>query len=477
MLLIPLDNRPVCYDLPTQLARVGGVQLSVPPKEILGGLTHQADFEELKEWTSRTLKTKRVSSAIVALDTIAYGGLIPSRWSEEYYDDIISRINQFLQLFKMHSVNVYAFTTVMRISNNNCNEEEKDYWSVYGKKIYQYSNLYHKFQKLETPQVQEMLDKVLQEIPQEVLEDYISTRERNFEINQFYIEKLRQGHFEQLIYCLDDTSKWGINVIEAENIRNLILQSKMQNKCLIHPGTDEVATDLIAKAHMYPNSLSVYPVYTQEDGKEILANYEDRPIKKSVEGQIKICGAKKSNSIGSADLVLIIHCPEISQGDHIWGEEPEGYSDNALSKCIGLLQSLNKPIAIADILWANGSDPDLVEKILEPETDLTNLYGYAGWNTASNTIGTAISMGLMKLVAESDKSINNLAHKKVLLSRMAEDWAYQAKIRQTMTEPDEAELNSKMIKMLDQLTKKLQYNGEVRFVFPWDRLFEITCLL
>lgn len=473
MLLIPLDNRPVSYDLPLQIARSGGLKLEIPPKEMLGGLTYQTDFAALKDWTQHVLKSKRVTSAIVALDAIAYGGLVPSRWSEEYYDDIIARLNQFLQLFRSTNVNVYAYSSIMRISNNNFNEEEKEYWSDYGTKIYQYSNLLHKSKKLNTPAVQDELNHVLKEIPQDILEDYVSTRERNFAVNQFYIEKLKQNTFEWLVFCQDDTSKWGINVMEAETLRSLVIQHKQQNKVLVHPGTDEIASCLMVKAHLWPNSLAVYPVYTQESGKEIFANYEDRPIKKSVEGQIKLVGAKKSSSIGSADLVLVLHLPEISQGDHIFKTIPEGVSEDALSKCLGLLQSLDKPIAIADILWANGADPELVNKIIAPEADLKNLCAYAAWNTASNSIGSTLAIGLMKVISEKDGKINRLAHKKLLLTRFIEDWAYQADIRSSLTEPDVALLNTKMKAIIKPLVDKFEYDGEIDFSFPWERLFEI----
>lgn len=473
MLFIPLDNRPVCYDLPLQIAKMAGVKMFAPPKEILGGLTFQADFAALKEWTVNTVKSKRVNTAVIALDTIAYGGLVASRWSEEYFDDIISRINNYLQILNSYKVTIYAFSSVLRISNNNINEEEKDYWAEYGTKIFKYSNLLHKSTKLEAPNIQEELNKVMQEIPQEILEDYISSRERNFEINQYYLEKVKNNSIEQLVLCQDDTAKWGINVMEAETLKNLIIQYKLQNKVMIHPGTDEVGAGLITRAYMFPNSLSVYPIYTQEEGKEIIANYEDRAIKKSVEGQIKLVGAKKSNSIGSADLVLVVHLPEFQQGDHILDEEPEGTSEDALSKCIGLLQSLNKPISIADILWANGSDPELVDKLLNPEVNFDNLYGYSGWNTASNTIGSSLSMGIMRVHAEKENIVNRQAFKKILLVRFIEDWAYQSVVRQTLKEPDLIELNDKIKKMINPLLRKLDYSSDISLSFPWNRLFEV----
>ena len=40
---------------------------------------------------------------------------------------------------------IYAFSSIMRISNNNCNEEEKSYWDKYGKKLFDYSSFQHNF--------------------------------------------------------------------------------------------------------------------------------------------------------------------------------------------------------------------------------------------------------------------------------------------------------------------------------------------
>jgi len=366
----------------------------------------------------------------------------------------------------------------MRISNNNINEEEKEYWSEFGTLIYRYSNLLHKSKKLNTPQLEDELAEVVTKIPQDILEDYISTRERNFAVNQFYLDRAAQGAFEWLVLCQDDTSKWGINVMEAETLKQKITQLKLQNKTLVHPGTDEVASSLMVRAHLFPNSLSVYPIYTIEDGKEILANYEDRPIKKSVEGQIKLVGAKKSNSIGSADLVMVVHLPEISQGDHIFEEEPEGTAQEAaISKIIGVLNSLNKPIALADILWANGSDPELIQSLIESDVDFKNLYAYAGWNTASNTIGSTLAIGMIRVIAEKDNTVNKLAHKRMLINRFAEDWAYQASVRQKLSEPDVVELNNKMFELIEPLLKKFDYDGEISFRFPWNRLFEIEAII
>lgn len=76
----------------------------------------------------------------------------------------------------------------MRISNNNVNEEEKEYWDKYGTKIFEYSYNFHK----------EGLD--TSEVPPEILNDYLVTRRRNFKTNQNYLEWLKEGIFNTLVF-------------------------------------------------------------------------------------------------------------------------------------------------------------------------------------------------------------------------------------------------------------------------------------
>ena len=104
---------------------------------------------------------------------------------------------------------IYAFSSIMRISNNNYNEEEKEYWKDYGKKIFDYSYSGGKNKS---------------DIPEEILEDYLNTRKRNFEINKLYLEWQKEGLFDTLIFSKDDCAQYGLNVKEANNLQDLIIE-------------------------------------------------------------------------------------------------------------------------------------------------------------------------------------------------------------------------------------------------------------
>ena len=124
---IPIDNRPVCYTLAKDIAEIdGAINLFLPPEELLGDLTKFAKTDEIFEWI-KTLP--KLDAFIISLDTIAYGGLIPSRRCPESFEEIKSRILKFKDILKEKEAKIYAFSSIMRISNNNINEEEKEYWS------------------------------------------------------------------------------------------------------------------------------------------------------------------------------------------------------------------------------------------------------------------------------------------------------------------------------------------------------------
>lgn len=83
-----------------------------------------------------------IDAFVISLDTIAYGGLIPSRRSTDTFDEILERLNRLKAILK--GKKVFAFSSIMRISNNNINQEEKSYWDKWGKKIFEYSWNFHK---------------------------------------------------------------------------------------------------------------------------------------------------------------------------------------------------------------------------------------------------------------------------------------------------------------------------------------------
>lgn len=423
---VPIDNRPVCYTLPQQIADIDkSLELLLPEREWLGDLKKGSDVERILAWLEGL---GEVDALIISLDTIAYGGLIPSRRSLDSFEEVKARLERLKSLLK--GKKVYAFSSIMRISNNNINEEEKEYWAQWGKAIFEYSYIGKNCG-----------------IPAEILEDYFATRKRNFEINKLYLEW--QGLFDTLVFSKDDCAQHGWNVEEARELEAL--------GGFVKTGADEIPLTLLARA--VSNGVKIKPVFLEPEYKDLISNYEDISIEQSVKGQIELAGCE---ILEPEDLLLYINNFVGHQGEIVMKVHTEPFS--------GVWKPPQKPYMIADVRFANGADNDFVKQITVDE----NFYGYSAWNTSANTLGSLICAGVVKFLA---KDYDDNAFKRLQAVRFLDDWAYQANVRQELSGPDLAQLKAKMKPYEEKVFKMLNLNGTVEYKFPWNRLFEIEVKL
>ncbi len=454
IVLIPADDRPVSYQLPVITAAINeNINILIPPKKFLGNLKTSADINKLINWLENTTAENNIDYIICALDIIAYGGLIPSRRCPDNENNIFSRLNNFKNIVKTSNAKLFAFSSIMRISNNNINEEEKEYWDKYGKLIFEYSYKLHKEENYSIAEAK---------IPPEILNDYLKTREKNFSVNKFYLDWQKERIFDFLLFTKDDTAPFGLNVQEAEYLSQM---------AAVHTGYDEVITVLLARAvaENHSGKIKIHPVYSTPEGKNIIPGYEDKLLYKNIESHIDLCGAEHADSEKNADIILLVHTPEKEQNDLAMKEFVEPENHKSVDFCIDYIKNSDKPVILADVKNANGADDLLIKKLFELDFDL---YGYAGWNTASNTIGTALSMGVMRYIAEKEKFFCEENFKKLMFVRFADDWAYQTVARHKDNREEE------FLSTARKMARRFNLNpSQISLTFPWNRNFEIeiTC--
>lgn len=421
---IPIDNRPVCYNLAKDIAAIDeNIELFIPPREFLGDLTRSAGVNEIIEWIENI---PECDAMVISLDTIAYGGLIPSRRSTDSLEDIKSRLKRLKPSLK--NKKVYAFSSIMRISNNNYNEEEKEYWKDWGKKIFEYS-----------------YSGVNDGIPQAILDDYLATRKRNFEINKTYLN----WGLNTLIFSKDDCAPKGFNVDEARELERLGAKTKT--------GADEIPLTLLARA--IEKEIKVFVEFTEPDYKDCISNYEDVSIEKSVQGQLELGGFTQVQTREEADVILIVNNFIEKQGEHVMGWTTQPFRKTFIPP--------DKPYAIADVRYANGADNDFVEQLL-PQIDLKNFYGYAGWNTSANTIGSLLAG--VKVRWNAGK-YNEAAFKRLQMIRFLDDWAYQANVRGMIENP--CDIQDLMKPYEIKLAEIFGQIPPIEYLYPWSRKFEV----
>lgn len=437
---IPIDNRPVCYSLPKMIAGIdGNIEFFIPSREFLGDLTKYADTEKLFDWLKNL---PELDALIISLDTLAYGGLISSRRSPDSFEQVKEKIETLKEILKEKNAKIYAFSSIMRISNNNINEEEKEYWNKWGKKIFDYSYMTH---KLGTESC------ITNLIPAEILDDYMQTRKRNFEINKIYLEWQKEGLFDTLVFSKDDCAEYGFNVLEANTLEAL--------GGFVKTGADEIPLTLFARA--IQGNIKIAPVFTASEYIDLISNYEDVSIEKSVNGQIELAGCTVSDE-KDADMVLIVNNFEEVQGEIVMKRHTKPFKGDLIIP--------DKPYMIADVRFANGADNAFAEKIFEQCIYDKNFFGYSAWNTSANTLGSLICAAKIKFLA---KEYNQEAFKRVEAVRFLDDWAYQANVRQSLHSPDATVLTAKMKPYEKRVKDLLNINTQAEYKFPWKRMFEV----
>ena len=457
--VIPIDNRPICYDLINDILSIdNNIKLYMPNIKYLGDLTTQSNINKIFEFLENL---ENMDFIIVSLDTVAYGGLIPSRRVEDDFETIKERIKKFKNIIQTKTNKILAFSSVMRISNNNINEEEKPYWSQWGKRIFDWSYYLHK------SEVEKSYNCVINKVPENILEDYIKTRKRNFEINKIYLDWAKEGFFDTLIFSKDDCAEFGLNVKEANELQKIINENNIK-QTFIKTGADEIPLGLITRALSKNQNIKINPVFLEKNSTNLISKYEDISIYDCVKGQILLAGCNINKN--DFDLEMIINNFKNEQGDLVLGDIIN-QNKNKISLPL-------KNYFIADVNNANGSDLSFIETIFK-KTD-KNFFGYCAYNTSANTIGCALFCAVVKFLAAKNNSYNELAFKKIQFIRFLDDWAYQAIIRKFIREknPDFiqalTEKENDLNKYAEQISKFLNfYPKKISYSLPWNRSFEI----
>jgi hypothetical protein len=484
--VLPLDDRPCTYDFPARIGAIGGVEVLLPPRELLGNLERIADRAALGQWLLEVGPT--ADALVIGLDTLGYGGLIPSRRSDDSLETIMGHLAPLLRLKDAQPAKpIYAFNVTMRLSDSDVNEEEKPYWDRYGKLIYRWSFHQHRFKAEGNEDDRQIANEAKRQIPPEILEDYQATRARNFGFNQTMVRWTGADVFDALLLTQDDTSPFGLNVEEQHELVEMIRTTRLEERALVYPGADEVASVLVARAvnQLAGRTPQFAASWHPLDSKRLTAMYEDRPLWQTLRGQIRAAGGKEVGDEAKADVVIAINTPASGQGDlclHLHLERPDTPPRNLEPILFTLGEAGTKKLAFADVAYANGADPRLMPELVQRVgyAGLMQLYGYAAWNTAGNTFGTLVATAAMASLPGADRQ----ALTRFMTERLADDWLYQSVIRRELQalKAAGAGLDALEAHLAERLAALWQETfpavpARFRTCLPWKRPFEAGIFL
>jgi Protein of unknown function (DUF4127) len=418
ILLIPLDDRPPCLQFPVKMGWIGDVEIVTPPRALLGRFTQFGQSEAIIEWLE-TQPLNTFDAAILSMDMLAYGGLVASRVHETPVETAAKRLEIIPKLRqKAPNLKIYGSSVIMRLAPTGDVKNE-----AYREKLARWADF------SPYPEHQEIVAQLEKEIPPAALQNYKQARKRNLDINQKAVEWARTSVFDYLILSQDDARPKGIHVRDRESLIESVKTLHLDAKVAIQPGADEVSMLLLARA--MTDKWSYHPkikaIYSSDSMSRQAMPFEDRPLAQTVRFHIRAAGAIEVSDEKQADILYYVYTSRFEKG-------------RAETFAREIAQKKGQSVIIADVDPKGdlqGGDSVFTEA-LRLKGVFSTVYGYACWNTAGNTIGTALPHGLLygvsKVVLKTKPP--KIVQKRMadaqtwfLLNRLLDDYNYHSFVR------------------------------------------------
>jgi len=382
---------------------------------------------------------------------------------------------------------------IMRTSITVYDDLTAQYWE----EMNRYSVLWAKKQQsIISPEELSLFWELERSIPLSVRKTYFEARSRNHSVNLRALQLLHEDVLDILSFTQEDAHPFGPHQLEQSNLKRRI-ETSHANRVFIYPGADEGGLILLAKALQEAYQCSVWSITTffPKTSRDHIAKFEDIPLAENVSRQIRAGGFAKANG---PQLWTAVLGPERSvQGLNVWQKPDNSGSLNLdyekLWAGIEMAYTSGLYPTIADVIQPNGAEIQLFDFLRG--RDLTKIASYAGWNTAGNTIGTALALGAVVAVAQHRGIYCEAAHREFFIERILDDYVYQRIVREELAEyilknpswGNRHQLTSVGWKELNQIVQaKMQhwansnltdYNlppAQVTAHLPWPRIFEVS---
>ena len=415
--VVPLDDRPVTLQLPRMIAAIAGIRVAAPPRALLGRYLQFGDPDAIARWL-RDDAPAGASAFVVSADMLAYGGLIASRTPQTPKFLALSRLRRLAAFRATRGPASFAvFGTVMRLAPTGVPDlgaaagffAAAPAWFP----IEQYANL------PDPPET--AADRAaaarLRTQAGPALAAYVATRARDRDVDLFELQLLAEGSFDRLILGQDDAGPVGLHLRDLAALRAYLTRWGLGARASIEPGADELAmalvgADVARQAAFVPR---IRVAYSRAGGGAVNDPLEFAPIEGTVNALIRATGAVRSPS-QDADIDLFVRVPATSAAD-----------ETAFVGAIARSVQAGRAAAVADLTFLAQNDyaaqRGLVDELLRRHL-AGRIAGFASWNTAANTLGTAIPEAIAVVAGERMGSYDPRAHAQFMLDRYADDYAF-----------------------------------------------------
>lgn len=495
ILFIPLDSRPPCLDFTQKIGLIANAELVSPPEELLGVFTTPGQSEKINEWIL-SQELSQFDAAIIAIDMVAYGGLVASRVHDTDVNTAVERVKIIEELRKKApKLRIYAQNVVMRLAPTPHGKNE-----AYRTQLQEWAHICvmnDEKSKQRTKQLESI-------IPADVLQEFKDARHRNLSINLQSLENVKKGNIDFLILSQDDAEVEGLHVADRERLIKDAKEAGVISKVTVQPGADEVSMLLLSRAlsDLYKQKPTIAPVFSSNIMADKVMPFEDKPLRSTVSKHIHAAGAIEISNPAKADILFYVYTSRKETGRGVsFAAEIEA----AIKKGRRVIVADIDPIG--DV---QGGDIAFTDAMIQQGV-MQQLHGYASWNTAGNTIGTALPHGITFTIAEKQLLKKKQFASSVItaqnwftINRILDDYYFHNIVREqaneladqrkrsaTILSPEKRKMleefgTTEMQKHLDKLipyyfegsrpywNKKATCGrpSDLTFTLPWNRTFE-----
>jgi hypothetical protein len=486
IVFVPLDDRPVTYQLPVMLAAIAGQPLVTPPRAMLGDYLQPGDPAALATWLQGDA-TRGASALVASTDMIAYGGLVASRVPGVTVPGAVARLRALARLKAERAIPfVGTFGTIMRLAPTGVPRlgAAQNYYATGDTvdDIAAYANLPD---PPATPAEREKAERLRDKIGPATLDAYLAARARNRDVDEWALQFAAEGGFDRIVLGQDDAGPTGLHLKDVAALRAAAARFELGARASIEPGADELG--MIALAEAFARNVSWTPTvsvaYSRPEGGAFNDRLEFVPVDTTIGHIIAACGARRVAR--DADIALYVRVPDTPAAN-----------EEAFETKLAADVTRGASVAVADLTFLQGAPgPEQREltEALVARGIAGKIDGFASWNTDANTVGTALPEAIAAGAGKRRGTYDARAHAQFMLDRYADDYAFHQFVRPLLNDelrakgidttlllPDVAReaaaanralLWPRTLALLAQIYPQYRDAG-LTITLPWDRTFE-----
>ena len=390
VLLVPLDSRPPCGRFVQEAARIAGVEVVLPPADLLDEYFRPGDAAALQAWTMTHIGG--FDAAILSVDQLLHGGLLASRQADKKPDDEAELLAFLRALHAAHpAVPLYAFSILPRMTppDGLCDWEEQ-------KRLMKYSRLVDKVAQAARPSDAElaMLKALRSSLSPEVLSRYEALFTNYADFGGRLIKLAEDGTLRRLVIGQDDSEPYSLpNLVLRRLAATLAKQKISEDRVFLARGADELALSILAAAESEREGFAprVALRFGDPSVPARVLPYMGATLESTALEKIRMTRGVPVSSDEDADFILYLAAND---------ETMQAARKNA-AKEVGALLMEKRAVALVDLSEHLRIDEILLPLLIENDAPIQALTSYAGWNTASNAVGTAVAHAVLLQIAQN----------------------------------------------------------------------------